>query len=97
MTRWGGHGVGRISLSVGLSLATAALAVLACVVTAVLFGLSPSEDLVAAARRDARNFAWPLVIAVVVIAFLAFQYRAERHERKLADAPLDQGERLRFK
>ena len=96
MTRWGGHEGGRISHTVGLLLAAAALAVVACV-AAFVFGVSPSDELVDAVRRDARNFGWPLVIAVAVVAFLAFQHRAERHERKLADAPLDQGERLRFK
>ena len=97
MTRWGGREVGRISHTVGLVLAAAALAVVACVVAAFLFGVSPSDELVDAARRDARDFGWPIVIAVIVVAFLAFQHRADRHERKLADAPLDQGERLRFK
>ena len=50
-----------------------------------------------ALKRDARRFVWPLLLGASVVAFLSFQSRSERHERKLADAPLDQGERLRFK
>lgn len=50
-----------------------------------------------AVRQDARRFGWPLVLGLAVVAFLALQGRVERHERKLADAPLDQGERLRFR
>ncbi len=96
MTRWGGHEVGRISRSVWLAVA-AAMVVGACAVAGVLLGLAPSDALMAAVRSDARAFGWPLVIGVVVGAYLALQHRAERDERKLADAPLDQGERLRFK
>lgn len=47
--------------------------------------------------QDVRRFGWPLVLGAAVMVFLGFQNRSERHERKLADAPLDQGERLRFK
>lgn len=97
MTRWGGRVVGRISHSVGLAVVTVALVVLACSVAGLLLGLAPSDDLAAAARGDARHFGWPFVIGLLIVAFLAFQHRADRHERKLADAPLDQGERLRFK
>lgn len=50
-----------------------------------------------AVRQDARQFGGPMVIAILVTAFLAFQCRADKFERKLADAPLDQGERLRFR
>ena len=50
-----------------------------------------------ALAEDLRRFGWPLLVGVMVVAFLGFQSRSERHERKLADAPLDQGERLRFK
>lgn len=64
---------------------------------AVELPLTPADPLDDALQRDARHFGWPLVLGVLVIAFLAFQHRADRHERKLADAPLDQGERLRFK
>lgn len=55
---------------------------------------TPIED---AVRQDARRFGWPLLLGLAVVVFLAFQGRVERHERKLADAPLDQGERLRFR
>ena len=65
--------------------------------TAVDLPLAPADPLDDAVRRDARRFGWPLVLGLLIVAFLAFQHRADRHERKLADAPLDQGERLRFK
>lgn len=58
---------------------------------------APEDPLDDAVRRDARRFGWPLVLGVFIVLFLAFQHRADRHERKLADAPLDQGERLRFR
>lgn len=61
-------------------------------------GTVPSVDSVDhAVREDARRFGWPLVLGGLIIGFLTFQHRADRHERKLADAPLDQGERLRFR
>lgn len=50
-----------------------------------------------ALAEDLRRFGWPLLLGAAVVAFLGVQSRSERHERKLADAPLDQGERLRFK
>ncbi len=63
-----------------------------------LVGPSGSGDQIEdAVRQDARRFGWPLVLGLAVVAFLALQGRVERHERKLADAPLDQGERLRFR
>ncbi|MCB9373032.1 MAG: hypothetical protein H6518_09650 [Microthrixaceae bacterium] len=60
-------------------------------------GAGPAGALGEAARRDARRFAWPALLALAIGAFLVLQDRADRHERKLADAPLDQGERLRFR
>ncbi|MCB1002684.1 MAG: hypothetical protein KDB35_00720, partial [Acidimicrobiales bacterium] len=65
--------------------------------TAVDLPLAPANPLDDAVRRDARRFGWPVVLGLLIAAFLAFQHRADRHERKLADAPLDQGERLRFR
>lgn len=64
---------------------------------AVDLPLAPADPLDDAVQRDARHFGWPVVLGLLIVAFLAFQHRADRHERKLADAPLDQGERLRFK
>jgi hypothetical protein len=55
------------------------------------------RDLGDAVERDARDFGWPVVVAVLVGLFLFFQGQVDRHEPKLADAPLDQGERLRFR
>ena len=63
-----------------------------------LAGPSGSGDQIEdAVRQDARRFGWPLALGLAVVVFLALQGRVERHERKLADAPLDQGERLRFR
>ena len=56
-----------------------------------------SDDLGEAIKQDARHFGWPLVVAVLVSLFLYFQGQVDRQEPKLADAPLDQGERLRFR
>ncbi len=64
---------------------------------AVDLPIAPDDPLDDAVRQDARHFGWPLVLGVLIALFLAFQHRADRHERKLADAPLDQGERLRFR
>lgn len=57
----------------------------------------PIDSVDDAVREDARRFGWPLLIGALIVGFLTFQHRADRHERKLADAPLDQGERLRFR
>lgn len=57
----------------------------------------PAENLGDAVQQDARHFGWPLVIAVLVWLFLFFQGQVDRQEPKMADAPLDQGERLRFR
>lgn len=55
------------------------------------------DSLGEAVSQDARRYLWPLLLGALVVGFLVVQSRSERHERKLADAPLDQGERLRFK
>ena len=60
-------------------------------------GTAAKRDLGSAVEQDARHFGWPLVLAVFVGLFLFFQGQVDRHEPKLADAPLDQGERLRFR
>ena len=55
------------------------------------------DDLGEAIEQDARHFGWPVVMAVLVALFLFLQSQVDRKEPKLADAPLDQGERLRFR
>ena len=96
MTRWSGHVVGRMTSRVPLA-AVATLTVASVVVVAALLVGPPADTLTDAIEHDLRHFAWPVVLGVLIAAFLALQDRADRHERKLADAPLDQGERLRFK
>jgi hypothetical protein len=59
-------------------------------------GPSGADDLLNRAAEAARRLTFPLLLALVVLGFVAIQGRLDGHDPKLAAAPVDQAQEVLY-